>query len=41
LVGFRRIGAWTSASGGGTFSSLTNPDTGKFTNKITGDITIE
>lgn len=34
-------GAWANASGGGTFSSLTDPDTGKFANTITGDITIE
>ena len=34
-------GAWTGASGGGTFSSLTAPDTGKFINTITGDITTE
>ncbi|WP_170477274.1 hypothetical protein [Ruegeria arenilitoris] len=34
-------GKWTSASGGGTFSSLTDPDTGKFANTITGDITID
>ncbi len=34
-------GAWSGASGGGTFSSLTNPETGKFVNTITGDITVE
>ncbi|MFD0980679.1 hypothetical protein [Tropicimonas aquimaris] len=34
-------GAWAGASGGGTFSSLTDPETGKFTNTISGDITIE
>ncbi|SNS84275.1 hypothetical protein [Tropicimonas sediminicola] len=34
-------GAWTGATGGGTFSSLTDPNTGKFVNTITGDITVE
>lgn len=34
-------GAWANASGGGTFSSLTDPATGKFVNTITGDITME
>lgn len=30
-------GKWAGASGGGTFSSLTNPDTGKFVNDVTGE----
>lgn len=34
-------GGWAAASGGGTFSSSTDPATGKFANTITGDITIE
>ena len=34
-------GAWDGASGGGTFSSLTDPNTGKFVNTITGDITLK
>lgn len=34
-------GKWASASGGGRFSSLTNPDTGKFVNTVTGSFTFE
>ncbi|MCG7518812.1 hypothetical protein [Ruegeria sp. Ofav3-42] len=34
-------GGWASATGGGTFSSLTDPDTKKFVNTITGNITVE
>ncbi|WP_170578360.1 hypothetical protein [Ruegeria arenilitoris] len=34
-------GSWASAIGGGSFSSLTDPDTKKFVNTITGSITIE
>ncbi|WP_170560951.1 hypothetical protein [Ruegeria atlantica] len=34
-------GGWASATGSGAFSSLTDPDTKKFVNTISGSITIE
>ena len=34
-------GAWATASGGGAFSNLTDPETGEFENNITGEVTFE
>ncbi|PWJ12951.1 hypothetical protein [Jannaschia seohaensis] len=34
-------GAWATATGSGGFSSLTDPETGKFVNTISGDIVME
>ncbi len=34
-------GGWAKASGSGTFSTLTNPETGKFVNTIEGSITMD
>lgn len=34
-------GGWAMASGGGSFSSLTDPQTGKFVNTIHGSITMK
>ncbi|EDZ45527.1 hypothetical protein RBY4I_736 [Rhodobacterales bacterium Y4I] len=33
-------GPWADAKGGGTFSSLTDPETGKFVNTITSSVTM-
>ncbi|MEW2913550.1 hypothetical protein [Leisingera sp. JC11] len=33
-------GPWSGAEGGGTFSSLTDPETGKFVNTITSNVTL-
>lgn len=33
-------GQWADAKGGGTFSSLTDPETGKFVNTITSSVTM-
>ena len=34
-------GAWAGAKGGGTFSSLTDPDTGAFVNTVSGEIVLK